>query len=61
MLMIQCLFNWESHTGKLFEFLNTQHPKSNLHLKKQVNKQISFLRVLLINDEDQFCTSVFRR
>ena len=35
---------------------------SNLHLiNKLINKQISFLDVLVTNDRDQFCTSVFHK
>ena len=55
------MFNCESDAGKFFEFLNTQHPNIKFTFEKQVNKQISFLVVLITNDGDQFCTSVFRK
>ena len=58
---IICLFNFESDADNFFEFLNSQHPNSKFTFKKQVNKQISFLDVLITNDGDQFCTSVFRK
>ena len=56
---IICLFNCESDADKFFEFLNSQHPNIKFTFEKQVNKQISFLDVLITNDGDQFCTSVF--
>ena len=55
---IICLFNCESDTDQFFEFLNTQHPNIKFTFEKQVNKQVSFLDVLVTNDGDQFCTSV---
>ena len=56
---IICLFNCESDADKLFEFLNSQHPNIKFKFEKRVNKQISFLDVLVTNDGDQFSTSVF--
>ena len=56
---IICLFNCESDADKFFEFLNRQHPNIKFTFEKQVNKQISFLDVLIRNDVDQYCTSVF--
>ena len=56
---IICLFNCQSDADKFFEFLNRQHPNIKFTFEKQVNKQISFLDVLITNDGDQFCTSVF--
>ena len=56
MLMIICLFNCESDADK---FLNTQHPSIKFTFEKQVNKQTSFLDVLITNDRYQFFTSVF--
>ena len=58
---IICLFNCESDAGKFFEFLNTQHPNIKFTFEKLVNKQISFLDVLITNDGYQFNTSVFRK
>ena len=58
---IICLFNCESDSDKFFEFLNTQHPNIKFTFEKQVNKQISFLDVLITNDRDQFYTSVFHK
>ena len=55
------LFNCESDADKLFEILNTQHANIKFTFEKQVNKVISFLDVLVTNDRDQFCTSVFRK
>ena len=56
-----CLFNCESDAVKFFEFLNCQHPNIKFTFEKQVNKQISFLDVLITNDGNQFCTSVFHK
>ena len=61
MLMILCHFNCESDADEFFEFLNRQHHDIKFTSEKQVNKQISFLDVLITNDGDQFCTSVFRK
>ena len=58
---IICLFNCKSDADKLFEFLNRQHPIIKFTLEEQGNKQISFLDVLIANNGDQFCTSVFRK
>ena len=58
---IICLFNCESDPDKFFEFLNRQHRNIKFTFEKQVNKQISFLDVLITNDGGQFCTSVFRK
>ena len=44
-----------------FEVLNTQQPNIKFTFEIQVNKQVSFLDVLITNDGDQFCTSVFRK
>ena len=46
---------------QFFEFLNRQHSNIKFTFEKQVNKQISFLDVLITNDVDQFFTSVFRK
>ena len=35
-----------------FEFLNAWHHNMKLTFEKQVNKQISFIDVLVTNDED---------
>ena len=61
MLMILCLFNCELDGDKYFEFLNRQHSNIKFTFEKQVNKQISFLDVLITNDGDQFCTSFSRK
>ena len=58
---IICLFNGESYVDKFFEFLNTQNFNIKFTFEKQVNKQISFLDVLVTNDGDQICTSVFHK
>ena len=58
---IICLFNGESDADKFFEFLNRKHPNIKFTFEKQVNNQISFLDVLITNDGDQFCTSVFSK
>ena len=58
---IICLFNCESDADKFFEFLSTQHPNIKFIFEKQVNKQISFLDVLITNDGDKFYTSAFRK
>ena len=49
-----CLFNCESDADKSFEFLNRKHPNIKFTFEKQVNKQISYLDVLIINDGHQF-------
>ena len=58
---IICLFNCESDAAKFFEFLNRKHPNIKITFEIQVNKQISFLDVLITNDADQFWTSVIRK
>ena len=58
---IKCLFNLESDADKFFEFLNIQHPNIKYTFQKQFNKQILFLDVLITNDGEQFCTSVFHK
>ena len=58
---IICLFNCQFDVDKFFEFLNRQYPNIKFTFKKRVNKQISFLDVLIANDVDQFCTFVFRK
>ena len=58
---IICLLNCQSDADKFFEFLNRQHPNIKFTFEKQVNKQISFLDVLITNDVDQCCTSVFAK
>ena len=49
------------NADKFFEFLDRQHLNIKFTFENQVNKQISFLDVLITNDVDQFCTSVFRK
>ena len=56
---IMCLYNCESDADKFFEFLNTQQFNIKFAFEKQVNKQMLFLDVLITNDGDQFCTSIF--
>ena len=58
---IICLFNLESDADKFFEFLDRQHPNIKFTFEKKVNRQISFLDVLITNDGDQSSTSVFRK
>ena len=58
---IICLFNCKSDADNFFEFFNTQHPNIKFTFEKQVNKQISFVDVLITNDGNQFCNSVFRK
>ena len=58
---IICLFNCQSDADEFFEFSNRQHPNMKFKFEKQANKQISFLDVLITNNVDQFCTSVFRK
>ena len=58
---IICFFNCGLDADKFVEFLNTQHPNIKFTFEKQVNKQISFSDVLVTNDGDQFCTSVFHK
>ena len=58
---IICFLNCQSDADKFVEFLNTQHPNIKFTFEKQVNKQISFSDVLVTNDGDQFCTSVFHK
>ena len=57
------LFNCESDADKFFFqlFLNTQHCNIKFTVENKVNKQISFLDVLITNDGNQFCTLVFRK
>ena len=55
------LFNCQSDADEFFEFSNRQHPNMKFKFEKQVNKQILFLDVLIKNNVDQFCTSVYRK
>ena len=58
---VVCIFNCESDADKFFGFLNTQQLSIKFTFEKQVNKLISFLDVLITNDGDQFCFSVFHK
>ena len=55
------LFNCQSDADKFFEFSNRQHLNMKFTFEKKVNKQILFLDVLIINNVDKFCTSVFHK
>ena len=44
----------ESDADKFFEFLNSRYPNIKFTFEKKVNKQISFLNVLITNDGINF-------
>ena len=55
------VINCESDADNFLKYLNTQHLNIKFTFEKQINKHISVLDVLIINGEDQLCTSVFRK
>ena len=58
---IVCLFNSESYADGFHELLNKWHPNIKLLFKKQQNNQISFLDILIKNNDENFSTTIFRK
>ena len=58
---IICLFNSEVDALRFFDYLNSRHPNINSHLKKQNGGKLAFLDILISNESDSFCTSVFHK
>ena len=58
---IICLFNFEQDADKIFKFLNPQHPNIKFTFEKQKDVKIVFLDVLILQKDQNLCTSVFRK
>ena len=46
---------------KFFDYLNSRHPNVNVSFEKQNGGKLAFLDILISNENDSFCTSVFRK
>ena len=58
---IICLFNCEVDAMKFFDYLNSRHPNIKFTFEKQNGGKLAFLDILISNESDNFCTSVFRK
>ena len=58
---IICLFNCEVDAMKFFDYLNSRHPNIEFTFEKQNGGKLAFLDILISNEGDNFCTSVFRK
>ena len=58
---IICLFSCEVDAIKVFDYLDSRHPNIKLAFKKQNGGKLAFLDILISNESDNFCTSVFRK
>ena len=58
---IICLFNCEVDAMKLFDYLNSRHPNMKFTFEKQNGGKLAFLDILIPNENDNFCTSVFHK
>ena len=58
---IICLFNCEVDAMKFFDYLNSRHPNIEFTFEKQNGGKLAFLDILISNESDNFCTSVFRK
>ena len=56
---IICLFNCEVAATNFFDYLNSRHPNINFTFEKQKGGKLAFVDILISNDSDNFCTSVF--
>ena len=56
---IICLFNCEVDAMKFFDYLNSRHPNIKFTSEKQNSGTLAFLDILISNENDNFCTSVF--
>ena len=46
---------------KFFDYLNSRHPNIKLTFEKRNGGKLAFLDILISNENDNFCTSVFRK
>ena len=46
---------------KFFDYLNSRHPNIKFTFEKQNGGKLAFLDILISNESDNFCTSVFRK
>ena len=46
---------------KFFDYLNSRHPNIEFTFEKQNGGKLAFLDILISNESDSFCTSVFRK
>ena len=58
---IICLFNCEVDAMKFFDYLNSRHPNIEFTFEKQNGGKLAFLDILISNESDSFCMSVFRK
>ena len=56
---IFCMFQTEKNAENFFEFLNCQHQNIKFTLEKENNKFLSFLDILIKNEENRFSASVY--
>ena len=57
---IFCMFGNEKDAEIIFEFLNCRHKNMKFTFKKESNKFLSFLDILIKNERNRFLTSVYR-
>ena len=57
---IICLLNCEIDAMKFFDYLNFRHLNIKFHLKSNGGK-LAFLDILIPNENDNICASVFRK
>ena len=58
---IMCLFSSEVDAMKVFYYLNSRCPNIKLTFEKQNGGKLAILDILISNESDSFCTSVFRK
>ena len=58
---IICFFNCEVDAMKFFDYLNSRHPNIKLTFEKQDVGKVALLDILISNENDNFCTNVFRK
>ena len=58
---IICLFNCEVDAMKFFDYLNSRNSNIKFTFEKQNRSKLAFLDILISNENDNFCTSVFRK
>ena len=61
MISFVCLVVREVDAMKFFDYLNSRHPNVNVTFEKQNGGKLAFLDILISNENDNFCTSVFRK
>ena len=58
---IICLYNCEVDAMNFFDYFNSRHPDIKFTFEKQNGDKLTFLDVLISNENINFCTSVFRK